>query len=63
MNGAFIWLLIVRVSRDLPRLLAAEDNLISRVGLPQAEVATLSKDEAVARLQSYWLQSYRTHGS
>jgi hypothetical protein len=28
--------------------------LISRVGLGEAEVAAMSKDEAVARLQRYW---------
>jgi hypothetical protein len=28
--------------------------LISRVGLAEAEVAAMSKDEAVARLQRYW---------
>ena len=28
--------------------------LISRVGLDEAEVAGMSKDEAIARLQRYW---------
>ncbi len=30
--------------------------LISRVGLPESEVAGMGKDEAVARLQSYWTE-------
>lgn len=30
--------------------------LISRVGLDESEVARMSKDEAVARLQSYWTE-------
>jgi hypothetical protein len=30
--------------------------LISRVGLAESEVAGMSKDEAVARLQSYWTE-------
>jgi hypothetical protein len=30
--------------------------LISRVGLDEAEVAGLSKDEAIARLQRYWTE-------
>ena len=30
--------------------------LITRVGLPEAEVAAMRKDEAVARLQRYWAQ-------
>lgn len=29
--------------------------LISRVGLDEAEVATMTKDEAVARMQKYWI--------
>ena len=28
--------------------------LITRVGLPEAEVAAMSKDQAIARLQQYW---------
>lgn len=28
--------------------------LIAKVGLDEAEVATMSKEEAIARLQSYW---------
>jgi hypothetical protein len=31
--------------------------LISRVGVDEAEVAGMSKGEAVARLQSYWTES------
>jgi hypothetical protein len=30
--------------------------LISRVGLDESEVARLSKEEAVARLQRYWTE-------
>jgi hypothetical protein len=30
--------------------------LISRVGLEEAEVATLSKHEAIARLQRFWIE-------
>jgi hypothetical protein len=30
--------------------------LISRVGLDDAEVAMMTKDEAVARLQRYWTE-------
>ena len=30
--------------------------LISRVGLDESEVAEMSKDEAVARLQRYWTE-------
>ena len=29
--------------------------LISRVGLDEAEVATMSKEEAVVRLHKYWI--------
>ncbi len=29
--------------------------LIARVGLPEAEVAVMSKDQAIARLQRYWI--------
>jgi hypothetical protein len=29
--------------------------LISRVGLDEAEVATMAKEEAVARLHKYWI--------
>jgi hypothetical protein len=28
--------------------------LITRVGLPEAEVAAMSRDQAIARLQQYW---------
>lgn len=28
--------------------------LITRVGLPEAEVAAMSKDQAAARVQQYW---------
>ncbi|WP_156758267.1 cytotoxic translational repressor of toxin-antitoxin stability system [Actinokineospora pegani] len=31
--------------------------LISRVGLDESEVAVMSKDEAVARLQRYWTEA------
>lgn len=31
--------------------------LVTRVGLPEAEVAAMSKDEAVARLNEYWAES------
>lgn len=30
--------------------------LISRVGLAEAEVATLSRDEAIARLRRFWIE-------
>lgn len=30
--------------------------LISRVGVDEAEVATLSKTEAIARLQQFWIE-------
>lgn len=30
--------------------------LISRVGLPETEVAAMTKDEAVSRLQRYWTE-------
>jgi hypothetical protein len=30
--------------------------LISRVGLKESEIAGMSKDEAVARLQRYWTE-------
>ncbi|HZB31510.1 MAG TPA: hypothetical protein VE465_15225 [Streptosporangiaceae bacterium] len=30
--------------------------LISRVGLAEAEVALMAKEEAVARLQRYWIE-------
>jgi hypothetical protein len=30
--------------------------LLSRVGLAEAEVAAMSKDEAIARLQRFWTE-------
>lgn len=32
--------------------------LIVRVGLSEAEVAAMAKEEAVARLQRYWIEGY-----
>jgi hypothetical protein len=29
--------------------------LISRVGLPEKEIAEMSREEAVARLQAFWI--------
>jgi hypothetical protein len=50
----------IKPGRGVPELPAAAlpadlvHMLIARVGLPEADVAAMSKDQAVVRLQQYW---------